>query len=151
MASRKPSPIQAVVTPAGGYRIVRLGTRYAATRSGEEHRGNWLPDDELLPNGDEDTFSEGEARLLLPLLRDLEGRAAGKGGRRAAEPTTADGQLVARACKRFGLTAAGLAESIGAHESVLSRARHGELPEAHRRAILALLKGAKGAPPSARA
>jgi uncharacterized protein YggL (DUF469 family) len=39
----------------------------------------------------------------------------------------------------------GLAEQIGAHESVLSRARHGELPETHREAIKALLAAKKKA------
>ncbi len=55
-----------------------------------------------------------------------------------------DGRLVARACKRLGVTAAALAERIGAHEAVLSRARHGELPEQHREAIKALLKSGAG-------
>jgi hypothetical protein len=138
MASRKPKPIQAVQSPAG-FRLVRPGARYVVERQGEEHRGEWLPESEPL-GGARDTFTEGEARLLLPLLRELEGRAAGKGGRPRAEPTTPDGRLVDRACKRLGLSAVALAASIGAHESVLSRARHGELPPAHREAILALLR-----------
>ncbi|WP_438029089.1 hypothetical protein [Sorangium sp. So ce233] len=88
---------------------------------------------------------------MLPLLRRLEGAAAGKGGRKGAEPTTPDGRLIARACKRLGLTAAALAEAVGAHESVLSRARHGDLPEKHREAIAALLRGgATGAAPAQR-
>lgn len=123
------------------FAIIRPGAFYAVERRGEEHRGAWLPEGEPIPKGWWPSFSEREARALLPLLRDLDARAAGKGGRRAAEPTTADGKLVARACKRLGLTAAALAEAIGAHESVLSRARHGELPEAHREAIKALLRG----------
>ncbi len=108
-------------------------------RDGDELRGAWLPEQEPL-DGAEDTFTEREAHLLLPLLRDVEGRAAGKGGRPANEPTSSDGKLVDRACKLLGLSAAGLAKAIGAHTSVLSRARHGELPGAHREAILALLK-----------
>lgn len=139
MASRKPNPIQAVSSPAG-FRLVRPGARYVVERQGEEHRGEWLPEGEPLQAAS-DTFTESEARLLLPLLRDLEGRAAGKGGRPRAEPTTPDGKLVDRACKRLSLSAAALAASIGAHESVLSRARHGELPPVHREAILALLRG----------
>ena len=139
MPTRKPSPIQAVSSPAG-FRLVRPGARYAVHRKGEAHRGEWLAENEALPKGWADTYPENEARALLPFLRAL------GHGRKAAEPTTPDGKLVARACKRLGLTAAALAETIGAHESVLSRARHGELPKAHRDAITALLKGkAKGA------
>ena len=137
MASRKLSPIQAVSSSAG-FRIERPGARYVAQRSGEEYRGAWLPADEPL-RGAAETFTEGEARLLLPLLRDMAGMAAGKGGRPAAEPTTPDGELIARALKRLGLTAEELGERIGAHKSVLSRARHGELPENHRKAIRLLL------------
>lgn len=115
-------------------RLVRHGARYAVRRSGEEYRGAWVPDGEALPRGTDETFTEAEARLLLPFLR-----VRGTAGRRGAEPTTPDGKLVARACKKLGLSAVGLAEKIGAHESVLSRARHGELPETHREAIRALL------------
>jgi hypothetical protein len=146
MASRKPISIRAVSTPAG-FRIERPGARYAAERAGDEYRGVWLPDEEPLSEA-RDTFTEGEARLLLPLLRDMEGMAAGKGGRPAAVPTSPDGQLIARACKRLGLSAATLAERIGAHQSVLSRARHGELPEAHRTTIRTLLKNAARRAPS---
>lgn len=142
MTSKKPSPIQVVSAP-DGFRIVRPGARYAVERQGEEHRGAWLSEGEPLRRA-EDTFTESEARLLVPLLRELEGRAAGKGGRPRGEPTTPDGKLLDRACKRLGLSAAGLAASIGAHESVLSRARHGELPKAHREAILALLSTEAG-------
>jgi hypothetical protein len=115
-------------------RLVRPGARYAVRRSGEEYRGTWVPDGEALPRGTSETFTEAEARLVLPFLR-----VRGTAGRRGSEPTTADGKLVARACRRLGLSAVGLAEKIGAHESVLSRARHGELPETHREAIKALL------------
>jgi hypothetical protein len=139
MTPPKPSPIQAVSSP-GSFRLERPGARYAVTRRGEEYRGAWVPEDEPLAAADE-TFTEGEARLLLPLLRDMEGMAAGKGGRPSSEPTTPDGQLIARACKRLGLTAAELGERIGAHVSVLSRARHGTLPEKHRKAIRSLVKG----------
>jgi hypothetical protein len=142
MASRQTgaNPIQAVPTPTG-FRIERPGERYVVKRSGDELRGAWLGEDQA-PGKADDTFTEREARLLLPLLRDMEHRAKGKGGRRAAEPTTPDGRLISRACKTLDLSVAALADRIGAHESVLSRARHGELPEAHRQAIRALLKDA---------
>lgn len=135
------SPIQLVRIDAAlsGFAIVRPGARWAVQRSGEEHRGRWLNDGERL-SGAVDVFLEAEARLLLPLLRDMDGMAAGKGGRPAADPTSPDGRLIARACKRLGLTAAALAKAIGAHESVLSRARHGTLRETHRRSIQTLLK-----------
>ncbi|WP_437310065.1 helix-turn-helix domain-containing protein [Sorangium sp. So ce388] len=141
MPTRRPHPVQIAPSP-GGFRLIRPGARYAVERRGEEHPGDWLPDDAALPKGWVDTFPEDLARAVLPLLRRLDGAAAGKGGRKGAEPTTPDGRLIARACKRLGLTAAQLAEAIGAHESVLSRARHGELPERHREAIKALLQGA---------
>lgn len=131
--SIKPNLIRAVASLAG-FRLTRPGARYAVRRSGEEYRGAWVPEGEALPKGTGDTFTEAEARLLLPFLR-----VRGTAGRRGAEPTTADGKLVARACRRLGLSAVWLAEKIGAHESVLSRARHGELPETHREAVKALL------------
>jgi hypothetical protein len=140
MPTRKLHPVQ--ITPSlGGFRLVRPGARYAVQRRGEEHVGDWLPEDEALPAGWVDAFPEDLARTMLPLLRRLEGAAAGKGGRKGGEPTSADGRLVARACKRLGLTAAALAERIGAHQSVLSRARSGELPKKYREAITAILKG----------
>lgn len=145
MPARKPHPVQIAPAP-GGFRLTRPGARYAIERRGEEHPGEWLPEDEPLPKGWADTFPEDVARAVLPLLRRLEGAAAGKGGRKGSEPTTPDGRLITRACKRLGLTAAALAEAIGAHESVLSRARQGELPERHREAIKVLLRGeGKGA------
>lgn len=110
------------------------GERYAVERNGEEHRGRWLPDNEPLPAGWEDGFLESEARLLLPFLR------AHGHGRKAAAPTTPDGRLIDQACRKLGITVAGLGAKIGAHQSVLSRARHGELPEVHRSAIKAILK-----------
>jgi hypothetical protein len=131
------SPIQVQMSGAVA-RLVRPGARYAVRRTGEEHHGAWVPDGDPLPKGTGDTFTEAEARLVLPFLR-----VRGTAGRRGAEPTTADGKLVARACKKLGVSAAGLGERIGAHESVLSRARHGELPEAHRLAIRALLDARK--------
>ena len=127
------SPIQVQMSGAVA-RLVKPGARYAVRRFGEEYSGAWVSDGEPLPRGAADTFTEAEARLVLPFLR-----VRGTAGRRGAEPTTPDGKLVARACKRLGVTAAGLGERIGAHESVLSRARHGELPEVHREAIKALL------------
>lgn len=128
------SPFQ--VVPAGHlFRLTRPGARYATRREADERPGAWLPDGEALPEGWADAFPEDEARSLLPFLR-----VRGTAGRRAAAPTSADGKLIARACKRLGLSAVALAGAIGAHESVLSRARHGELPEAHRDAIKALLK-----------
>lgn len=117
-----------------GCMIRRLGERYAVQRSGEEYRGRWLPDGEPLPTGWEDGFLEREARLLLPFLR------AHGHGRKAAAPTTTDGRLIDRACRKLGITVATLGAKIGAHPSVLSRARHGELPEVHRSAIKAILK-----------
>jgi hypothetical protein len=133
-----PSPIQ--VVPAGSlYRLTRLGARYVIRRSDDEHVGAWLPDGEALSAESRDEFTEDEARALLPLLRAMEGRAAGKGGRTSREPTTVDGKLIAHTCKRLGLTVVALAEAIGAHESVLSRARSGKLPAKHRAAIEALL------------
>lgn len=131
------SPIQ-IQASGPTARLVKPGARYAVRRSGEEYRGAWVPEGEALASGTDETFTEPEARLLLPFLR-----ARGAAGRRGAEPTTPDGKLVARACKKLGVTAAGLAERIGAHESVLSRARHGELTEAHRLAIKALLDASK--------
>jgi hypothetical protein len=128
-----PNQIQ-VQTSGLTARIIRPGARYAVRRSGEEYRGAWVSDGEALPRGTSETFTEAEARLLLPFLR-----VRSTAGRRGSEPTTADGKLVARACRKLGLSAVGLAEKIGAHESVLSRARHGELPETHREAICALL------------
>ena len=113
--------------------IVRPGARYAVHRVGDARPGAWVPLDEPIADGWVDTFPEDEARCLLPFLR------ARRGGRRAAEPTTPDGRLIDRACKRLGLTATGLGDRIGAHVSVLSRARHGELPEVHRKAIKDLL------------
>ncbi len=138
MPARKPQPIHAVPVPEG-FRVVRAGARYAVHRDGDERPGAWLADGEALPKSWGDTFTEDEARLLLPFLR-----VRGTAGRKGADPTTADGRLVARACERLGVTAAALAERIGAHEAVLSRARHGELPEKHREAIKALLNGGAG-------
>ena len=127
------NPIQ--VVPAGRlFKLRRGGSRYVIDRSGEEHVGAWLPDGEWLPAGSTDTFPENEARALLPFLR-----VRSTAGRKVAEPTTPDGKLIARACKHLGLTVVALAEEIGAHESVLSRARSGELPAKHRDAIKALL------------
>ena len=138
LADMPKSPIQVQVMSANVVRIVRPGARYAVTRSGEEYRGGWAPEGTPLSRHASDRFTEDEGRLLLPFLR-----VRGTAGRPGSEPTTADGKLVARACKRLGVSAAGLAERIGAHESVLSRARHGELPEAHRLAIKALLDASK--------
>lgn len=136
------SPIQ-VVLVGRMFSIVRPGSHYAIRRSGDEHTGAWLPKGEALPVGSVDTFTENEARAVLPMLRAIEGRAAGKGGRTSRAPTTPDGKLIARACRRLGLTAVALAEAIGAHEGVLSRARSGELPEKHRVAIKTLLAARK--------
>lgn len=132
------SPIQVQVMSANVVRIVRPGARYAVNRSGEEYQGRWALEGAPLDRHTSDRFTEDEARLLLPFLR-----VRGTAGRRGADPTTPDGKLVARACKKLGVTAAGLGERIGAHESVLSRARHGELTEAHRLAIKALLDASK--------
>lgn len=63
-----------------------------------------------------------------------------RGGRKKSEPTTPDGKFIDSACERMGVSAAALAETIGAHESVLSRARNGVLPKRHRESITALLK-----------
>lgn len=128
----KPDPIQAVSSPAG-FRLSRPGARYAVRPEGDARPGAWLPEGEALPLGWTDVYPENEARALLPFLR------ATSHGRKAAEPTTPDGKLIARACKKFGLTAAALGEKIGAAEAVLSRARNGELPAKHRDAIRALL------------
>lgn len=128
-----PNPIQAIFSPAG-YRIVRSGARYAVHRDGDERPGAWVPQGEPLDPGWTDVYPENEARALLPFLR-----VRATAGRQAGEPTTPDGKLIARACKRLGLTAAALGEQIGAAEAVLSRARNGELPAKHRDAIKALL------------
>lgn len=133
-AMPKPNPIQAVASPAG-FLLARPGARYAVHRDGDARPGAWVADGEATPDGWTDVYPENEARALLPFLR-----VRATGGRRGGQPTTADGKLVARACKLLGLTAAGLGEAIGAHESTLSRARNGELPEAHREAIRALIK-----------
>ena len=138
MTTRKPHPIQAVRCPAG-FHIARSGARYAVHRDGDARPGAWVPDGEALPDGWADVFPEDEARAMLPFLR-----ARATGGRPGGEPTTADGRLVARAMKRLGVSAAGLGERVGAHESVLSRARNGELPAKHRDAIRALLKPGAG-------
>jgi hypothetical protein len=123
-----------IETKSLGCMLRRSGERYTVKRSGDEHRGRWLSDDEPLPPEWEDVFLESEARLLLPFLR------AHGHGRKAATPTTADGRLIDRACRKLGTTIAALGTKIGAHQSVLSRARHGELPEVHRIAIKAILK-----------
>ena len=128
------SPIQAAPAPAG-FRLVRPGARYAVHPVGDARPCAWLPDGEALSSGWTDVFPENEARAMLPFLR-----AVGH-GRRAAAPTTPDGKLIARACKKLKLSTVALAEAIGAHESVLSRARSGELPAKHRDAIKALIKG----------
>lgn len=117
-----------------GHTLRRAGERYAVERDGEEHRGRWLAIDEPLPAGWSDVFAETEARALLPFLR------ANGHGRKAAAPTTADGRLIDRACRKLGITIAALGTKIGAHQSVLSRARHGELPEVHRTTIKSILK-----------
>lgn len=118
----------------GGWRVVRSGDRYMVGAHGDEYAGQWLPNEERVPDGCSDVFTENEARLLLPFLR-----AQGH-GRKAASPTTTDGRLIDRACRKLGITVAALGTKIGAHPSVLSRARHGELPEVHRSAIKAILK-----------
>lgn len=121
----------------GGARIVKPGARYAVVRAGEEHGGTWVPEGEALPPGASDTFTEAEARLVLPLLR-----VRGAAGRRGSQPTTEDGRLIARACAELDISAAVLAERLGTDAAVLSRARHGALPEIHRSRILEML--AKG-------
>jgi hypothetical protein len=63
-----------------------------------------------------------------------------RSGPKRAEPTTPDGEFVESACKRMGITVAALAETIGADQSVLCRARKGVLPRRHRDAIETLLK-----------
>lgn len=129
-----PPPIHAVPSEEG-FRLTRPGARYAVHSEGDARPGTWVPDGDALEAGWSDTFPEDEARSLLPFLR-----VRATAGRQGAEPTTPDGKLVAKACTRLGLTAAGLGDRIGAHESVLSRARNGDLPEKHRAAIRALLK-----------
>jgi hypothetical protein len=129
----KSDPIQAVPSPAG-FRLTRPGARYAVRPEGDARPGAWLPDGDALPLGWTDVYPENEARALLPFLR-----VRATAGRQAGEATTPDGKLIARACKKFGLTAAALGEQIGAAEAVLSRARNGELPAKHRDAIKALL------------
>lgn len=132
MVSRKLDVV--IVARVDGMSICRPGQRYAVDRNGEEHRGRWLPEGEVLPEGWADAFAETEARALLPFLR-----AQGH-GRKPAKPTTADGRLIDRACRKLGITVSALGVKIGAHPSVLSRARHGELPEAHRTTLKSILK-----------
>lgn len=127
------SPIQAVAS-GRGFKLTRPGARYVIDPSGEEHVGQWVPNDEPVPVGSADVFPKHEARALLPFLR-----ARGTAGRKGAEPTTPDGKLIARACKRLGLTVAALGAAVGVHESTLSRARSGELLPEQRDAINALL------------
>ena len=145
MSAGPPSPIQ--LAPVGRlFRLVRPGARYVVTREGEERPGVWLPDGTNLPPGATDDYPENEARSLLAVLRALEGRAAGKGGRHAAEASSPDGRLIARARRKLGLTMSGLAGLLGVDNAQLSRAMSGELPAKHRDAIKALLKsGAKKA------
>ena len=126
--------ISAIPCPPG-YLLTRPGARYAVHREDDARPGAWLPDSEALPEGWTVVYEEGEARLLLPFLRQR-----GTAGRKGSAPTTPDGKLVARACRKLGLpTAAALAARIGATEAQLSRARNGELPAKHREAIKALL------------
>lgn len=133
MVVRKPSFVRVDTTDRGAV-ILSPGARYAVKREGEAWEGEWFPLGSPLPAGWSDAFTEPEARLLLPSLR-LRANA----GRAAREPTTADGRLIARAKRTLGLTAAQLAKALGTHESVLSRAMHGALPDAHRAALRALL------------
>lgn len=145
MVVRKPSFVRVDITnmrrddaplgdPQAVVHLVSPGSRYAVRREGEAWEGEWFPVGTPLPVGWSDVFTEAEARLLLPSLR-LRANA----GRAAREPTTADGRLIARAKRALGVTAAQLAKTIGTHESVLSRAMHGALPDAHRAALRALL------------
>ena len=118
-----------------GARILKPGARYVVLRRGDQHEGRWLTDGEATPRGHTDLFTEAEARLLVPFLR-----VRGSAGRTSREATTPDGKLVTKAKRLLGLTAAGLADAIGAHETALSRALHGSLTDAQREAIRALLK-----------
>lgn len=139
---RAPHEIQVSPTDAtdGTYRLTRPNARYAVDRSGaDEHAGVWIPATEPLPPGWVDTFPEAEARSLVYLLRELGRRPAGKGGRPPATPTTPDGQLIERAKRGLGVTGIELARAIGVHETVLSRALHGELTDVQRDKIEALV------------
>lgn len=119
-------------------RIIRPGARYVITRSGEEHRGAWLCNDQALPAGSFDAFPEHEARSLLPLLR-----ARTSAGRPSRKPTTLEGVFVAYAKKELGMTASALAEAIGVTDSTLSKAVEGSLPAVHIKAIEELLKNSQ--------
>lgn len=83
------------------------------------------------------------AAIVESVAAILEPFAAGKGGRPAGKATTPDGRLIQRARKTLGVSMTGLAERIGVHKSVLSRALKGELPEAHREAVKALVDATK--------
>lgn len=123
-----------VEVEGGRARIFRPGARFAVVRKGEAYQGSWVADGAEFPAGASDTFTEGEARIALALLRGRE-----RPGRAPDEPTTEDGRLVARACAVLRITAGELAVRAGTGAAVLSRARHGSLSASARARILELL------------
>jgi hypothetical protein len=127
-----------LLNASDGKKIVKPGFRYAARRAGEEHKGQWVADGSETPLGLTDVFTEGEARLMLPLLR-----SRGTAGRKADNATTPDGELISRVMEAFGLTAAALASKLGVDPSVLSRGRRGKLAPEHHAALLDLLPPGK--------
>jgi len=139
-AMTSPLPLQIPL-----FRLVRTGSRYAVHREGDARPGAWIPDDAALQEGWSEVFPEDEARSLLPLLR-----SRAMPGRTGASPTSADGKLIERARQCLGFrTVAELAVHLEIHESVLSRARHGTLPPAHRKTLEKIVKSksARGSAP----
>jgi hypothetical protein len=119
------------------YRLTRGSNVYAVRVDGDALRGEWVPL-AAIPNGSTADLSEEAARIALPLLRSL-----GRLGRNALPAESSDGKLVDRACRVLGVNRTGLAARLGTGPAVLSRAREGELPPAHRETLLRWIREAR--------